>query len=89
VLDTTGGITATASTVAKMNGNSLDEIQSRIHQIGNIDLRVYYLRPGKGSRFLSTGTVIRTGGKVSLTRMELRNQDGLLIAVGTGTYIVG
>jgi acyl-coenzyme A thioesterase PaaI-like protein len=32
---------------------------------------------------------MRTGNKVAVTRMELCNDQRLLIAVGTGTYIVG
>ena len=58
-------------------------------RISTIDMRVDYMRPGKGDHFFSTGTVMRTGRKVAVTRMELRNQDDLLIAVGTGAYIVG
>ena len=89
VLDATGGMTATASAVERMGGLSLDEIKNRIAQIGTIDMRIDYLRPGRGTRFLSTGTVMRTGKKVAVTRMELKNQENILIAVGTGTYIVG
>ena len=33
--------------------------------------------------------IMRTGKKVAVTRMELHNDEDLLIAVGTGTYIVG
>jgi uncharacterized protein (TIGR00369 family) len=89
VLDTTGGMTATAAAVEKSPNLSNDDIYRRIARIGTIDMRVDYLRPGKGILFQSTGTVMRTGRKVAVTRMELRNQDDLLIAVGTGTYIVG
>lgn len=89
VLDTTGGMTATASAIEKSQDLSNDEIIRRVARIGTIDLRVDYLRPGKGIQFQSTGTVMRTGRKVAVTRMELKNQDDLLIAVGTGTYIVG
>ena len=89
VFDATGGITATASAVEKLQGLSLDEISERINRISTIDMRVDYMRPGKGDYFFSTGTVMRTGRKVAVTRMELRNQDDLLIAVGTGAYIVG
>lgn len=32
---------------------------------------------------------MRTGNKVAVTRMELNNDSGVLIAVGTGTYLVG
>jgi uncharacterized protein (TIGR00369 family) len=89
VLDATGGMTATASAMERMQGLSKNEIATRIARIGTIDMRVDYLRPGKGLQFYSTGTVMRTGRKVAVTRMELKNQENLLIAVGTGTYIVG
>ena len=89
VLDTTGGMIATASILDKMKEFSPDKIADKIAGIGTIDMRVDYLRPGKGSRFFSMGTIMRTGNKVAVTRMELKNQDGILIAVGTGTYLVG
>ena len=89
VLDTTGGITATASAVERMQQLSNDEVATLIARIGTIDMRVDYLRPGRGIQFHSTGTVMRTGRKVAVTRMELKNEENLLIAVGTGTYIVG
>ncbi len=89
VLDTTGGMTATASAIEKSPELSTDEIVRRIARIGTIDMRVDYLRPGRGIQFQSTGTVMRTGNKVAVTRMELKNQEDVLIAVGTGTYIVG
>ena len=31
---------------------------------------------------------MRIGNKVAVTRMELRNDLGKLIAVGTGTYLI-
>lgn len=89
VLDTTGGITATASAVERMKDLSNKEATRLIARIGTIDMRVDYLRPGRGSRFHSSGTVMRTGRKVAVTRMELKNEENILIAVGTGTYIVG
>ena len=89
VLDTTGGMTATASALERMRNHSKDEIIEWIARVGTIDMRVDYLRPGRGSQFHSTGSVMRTGRKVAVTRMELKNQENKLIAVGTGTYIVG
>jgi len=89
VLDTTGGLTATASAIKRKQGLSRDEITDWIARIGTIDMRVDYLRPGRGSRFQSSGTVMRTGNKVAVTRMELWNEEKILIAVGTGAYIVG
>ncbi|MCP4628736.1 MAG: thioesterase family protein [bacterium] len=89
VLDTTGGMTATGSALERMRNHSKDEIIKWIARVGTIDMRVDYLRPGRGSQFHSTGTVMRTGRRVAVTRMELKNQENKLIAVGTGNYIVG
>jgi acyl-coenzyme A thioesterase PaaI-like protein len=32
---------------------------------------------------------MRTGRKVAVTRMELKNSEDIMIAVGTGAYIIG
>jgi len=89
VLDVTGGMVAWTGIMKKMEGQSFDEISERFYKIGTIDLRVDYLRPGLGEYFIATGSPLRTGNKVSVTRMELLNDKGILIAVGTGTYVVG
>ena len=89
VLDTTGGITASLGVLGKMSGRTVEEAGKSLTKIGTIDLRVDYLRPGKGNYFVSTGAIMRAGRRVSVTRMELYNDQDLLIAVGTGTYIVG
>jgi uncharacterized protein (TIGR00369 family) len=56
---------------------------------GTIDLRVDYLRPGKGKRFVASGAVLRRGNKVAVVHTELRNEQDELIATGTATYLVG
>ena len=89
VLDVTGGMVAWTGIRKKMAGQSFDEISERFNKIGTIDIRVDYLRPGLGEYFIATGSTLRTGNKVSVTRMELHNDKGILIAVGTGTYVVG
>ena len=89
VLDATGGMTVTASAMERMQGLSPDEIVRRLSRMGTIDIRIDYLRPGKGTKFRSSGTIMRAGNKVAVTRMELRNQDDELIAVGTGAYMIG
>ncbi len=88
VLDATGGMTATASAMQRLDPPDSQKARDRIARIGTIDMRVDYLRPGKGTRFFTAGTVMRAGRKVAVTRMELKNQDGLMIAVGTGAYII-
>jgi uncharacterized protein (TIGR00369 family) len=85
VLDVTGGMAALVAG-ADDPGSGLKE---RFRVLGTIDLRVDYLRPGAGQRFEATGTILRSGRKVAVARMELRNDASNLIAVGTGTYLVG
>ena len=89
VLDATGGLIASIGVVDKLQARPPDEIARGISKVGTIDLRVDYLRPGLGKSFHATGTVMRSGRKVTVVRMELHNDQEKLIAVGTGTYIVG
>jgi uncharacterized protein (TIGR00369 family) len=89
VLDTTGGLAASMGVLQKMVGRTAEEIGKSLTKIGTIDLRIDYLRPGKGKYFIAKGSIMRAGRRVSVTRMELYNDQDLLIAVGTGTYIVG
>ena len=89
VLDVTGGMLAWNGIMKKMEGSTFEEITERFAKIGTIDLRVDYLRPGLGKYFVATGSTLRAGNKLSVTRMELHNDEGLLIAVGTGSYVVG
>lgn len=88
VLDVMGGITAFLSLLKKMTAIPDDEKLERLSKFGTIDLRIDYLRPGRGNYFRATGSVLRTGNKVAVARMELHNDQGVLIAVGTGTYAV-
>ncbi len=89
VLDVTGGIISMADVIGKMAGRPQDEIAKRLFKVGTIDLRIDYLRPGKGKYFVATGSVMRTGMKVAVVRMQLHNDRDVLIAAGTGTYIIG
>ena len=89
VLDAIGGMVVWAEIMKKMEDQSFEEISKRFSKIGTIDMRVDYLRPGLGKYFIATGTNLRIGNKVSVTRMELHDDKGILIAVGTGSYLVG
>ena len=68
---------------------SVQERMIRLAKLGTIDLRVDYLRPGRGEHFICTSSLLRSGNKVGVVRSELHSNDGTLIAVGTGTYLCG
>ena len=89
VMDVTGGTVAVIGLFESMQGKSLEEKRQRIAKFGTIDLRVDYLRPGRGESFVCGASILRIGNKVAVTRMEYHNDSGDLLAVGTGTYMCG
>lgn len=86
-LDAIGGATGIVAAYQKMQGEPRDEKMMRVTKFGTIDMRIDYLQPGRGEWFEATGSILRIGKKVCVTRMELHNNEGELIAVGTGTYL--
>jgi len=89
VIDVTGGLAAFVGLQEKLTKASPEEKLARFSRLGTLDLRVDYLRPGLGRWFVSEGYTLRTGNRVAVTRIELHNDQQELIAVGTGSYIVG
>lgn len=89
ILDTVGGLMAVLYAVKDIENLSIADFQSHLPNVSTIDMRVDYLRPGKGQEFIATAVVIRKGKKVAVCRMELHNEQGVHIAFGTGTYMVG
>ena len=57
--------------------------------MGTIDLRVDYLRPGRGKHFIATARIVRKGSRIAVTHMELHNDADELIATGGAAYVVG
>jgi len=89
LLDLSGTVTAWSGILRDRKKRSPDEVIAAISRIATIDLRVDYLRPGRGDYFLASGTILRIGNKIAVTRMQLHNDQNVLIAVGTGTYTAG
>ena len=80
-----GGLAvALASLAAKPELSTMAQFQN----IGTIDLRVDYLRPGRGKYFVAAGRVVRLGGRIAVAHMELVNDTGEQIATGSAAYIV-
>lgn len=86
-LDAIGGTVAMAALVER--ADTAEEALAGLMRVGTIDLRVDYLRPGTGSSFVASAYPQRIGRTVAVTRMELHDDQNRLVAVGTGTYIVG
>ena len=89
VLDLTGGLIASVELLKHLGNIEFDEIEKRLTKVGTIDMRVDYLRTGAGIFFMASGSVLRKGNKVAVIRTEICNDQNVLIAAGTGTYLVG
>lgn len=87
-LDTVGGLAAMVAIGEKFCGETAAQVSHRFGRVGTIDLRVDYLRPGKGREFVATGQVIRLGGRIASLQMTLKNEAGEMIATGSGSYVV-
>jgi uncharacterized protein (TIGR00369 family) len=90
VLDTVGSVAALLYGIKNLDSEAaVAQFQQALPDGGTLDMRVDYLRPGKGQQFIASAEVIRRGRKIAVCRMELHNEQGLHIATGTGTYMVG
>ncbi len=88
-LDVVGGAMAAVGMMSKYPDADEQELGKRMSRIGTIDLRVDYVRPGRGESFYAKARLLRSGNKVAVVRMELHNEKDTLIALGTGTYMMG
>ncbi|WP_312723273.1 thioesterase family protein [Stutzerimonas kunmingensis] len=89
LLDVAGGAMAMLGAFDKHRHLTTQERAAWLSRLGTIDLRIDYLRPGRGTRFSASAMLLRSGNKVAVVRSELHNELGTLIAVGTGTYLCG
>ena len=89
VLDLTGGLSALISCVRFHEGRSLEAIEKKITGSATIDMRVDYLRPGKGHMFICNSRIIRAGSRIVVSKMDLLNEKDIRIATGTATYLIG
>lgn len=90
-LDVVGGLAiALALAANKAEEITTDESSApSLPNIGTIDLRIDYLRPGRGKYFVATGRVVRLGGRVAVVHSDLVNDAGEQIATGSAAYMVG
>ncbi|MBT9431780.1 thioesterase family protein [Candidatus Sodalis endolongispinus] len=83
VLDVVAGITCVTSALSEQ------DLRHRLARMGTIDMRVNYLLPGHGERFIVTSHLLRGGNKISVARAELHNNRGHHLATATANYLVG
>lgn len=88
-LDAIGALAVMAAIGARHMDETPAQRLQRFYKLGTIDLRVDYLRPGRGRHFIATARVVRMGNRIAVTHMELANDAAELIATGSAAYVVG
>jgi len=86
VIDITGGLSAVMSIQESGAGENPKTRREMADRVITIDLRVDFLHPATGERFVAKAYPLRTGKRIAVIRTELRNDQGSLVAVGTSTY---
>ncbi|MDJ0089237.1 uncharacterized protein (TIGR00369 family) [Pantoea allii] len=89
VLDVAAGMVCVSHALTRDESIREEVLRQRLSRMGTIDMRVDYLRPGRGERFIATSRLLRAGNKVSVARVELHNQQGDYLATATATYLTG
>jgi uncharacterized protein (TIGR00369 family) len=54
--------------------------------VPTINLRVDYLRPGRGRKAFAKAKAIRCGRTIATVDIEVTDENGTLFAIGRGTY---
>jgi uncharacterized protein (TIGR00369 family) len=86
-LDVAGGFAIMIRMLSQMDPKEV--AKGNFPNMGTIDLRVDFLRPGRGRHFIATARVVRMGNRIAVTHMELENDAAELIATGSAAYVVG
>jgi uncharacterized protein (TIGR00369 family) len=87
-LDAMGGLAVMAAIGDRHRDEPVEARVARFGKLGTIDLRIDYLRPATGAHFTAIAETLRLGSRVASTRMEFRNERGVLVSAGSGAYIV-
>jgi uncharacterized protein (TIGR00369 family) len=87
-LDAMAGLAIMVALGEKHPEESADQVMHRFARLGTIDLRVDYLRPGIGRHFTASAEVLRLGGRVGSVQMRLVNDEDVLVATGSASYML-
>ncbi len=88
VLDSMAGVALLAAVAERHPRDGPAELALRFTRMGTVDLRVDFLRQGKGEHFTATAEVTRLGGRIGSAQMRLHDASGTLIATGAASYVV-
>ena len=57
--------------------------------MGTIDMQVHFLERARGTVLIAEGRVVRTGNAIAIARVEVKDDAGRAVAIGTATFRLG
>lgn len=57
--------------------------------MGTIDMQVHFLERGRGSALVAEGRLVRAGKAVAVAQIDVHDDAGALVAIGTATFRMG
>ena len=80
VLDVCAGLVCVGSALLRYDEITQEELLARLSKMGTIDMRVDYLRPGRGERFVASGSLQERVIKSRLRALNfITNQTYILL----------
>lgn len=86
MLDSIGGAVAMAEMYKRSSPEDFEETTKKVSRLVTLDLRIDYVAPGRGNYFIATAEVLRLGKKSCLVRMNMHNDQDVLIATAIASY---
>ncbi len=65
---------------------NFEQVSMQVARVATLDIRVDYLKPGRGQYFIATAEALRMGRKGCTMRMNMVNDQDKLIATAIASY---
>ena len=57
--------------------------------MGTIDMQVHFLERARGTRLVAEGRVVRAGNAIAIAQVDVKDDGGRSVAMGTATFRLG
>ena len=57
--------------------------------MGTIDMQVHFLQRATGTKLVAEGRMVRAGNAIAIAQVDVHNDRGALVAMGTATFKLG
>jgi uncharacterized protein (TIGR00369 family) len=88
IVDQAGGMIAQLNSIKILGNCKVSELSRRLSRFSTLDMHINFLNPGAGKYFITTSSIVKAGNKVIVVKIEVKNNDDNLIAIGTATYLI-